>query len=100
MDSNTCYREHFVPLADGLRLYCREFGSRRGDAPTVLCLPGLTRNCRDFESLAQWLAATHRVLTPDLRGRGRSDRDPNWHNYQPLNYVASAAGGSRWGGPE
>jgi pimeloyl-ACP methyl ester carboxylesterase len=88
MENNACFSEHFVPLSDGLRMYCREYGSGHVDAPAVLCLPGLTRNCRDFESLAQWLAATHRVLTPDLRGRGRSDRDPNWHNYQPLNYVA------------
>ncbi len=88
MENNSCFSEHFVLLGDGLRMYCREYGSGHVDAPTVLCLPGLTRNCRDFESLANWLATTHRVLTPDLRGRGRSDHDPNWHNYQPLNYVA------------
>ena len=88
MENDSCFSEHFVLLSDGLRMYCREYGAGHVDAPAVLCLPGLTRNCRDFEALANWLATTHRVLTPDLRGRGRSDHDPNWHNYQPLNYVA------------
>ena len=33
----------------------------------VLCLPGLTRNCKDFEALARHLAPRHRVLTPARR---------------------------------
>jgi pimeloyl-ACP methyl ester carboxylesterase len=82
------YIEHFIPVSSGLRLYCREYGRVSLDkAPAVLCLPGLTRNCRDFENLARSLAAAHRVFTPDLRGRGRSDYDPTWQNYQPMTYV-------------
>lgn len=80
--------DHWIPLRDGLRMYCREFGSPQRSGPALLCLPGLTRNSRDFEPLAASLAARWRVLTPDLRGRGRSDRDPNWHQYQPMTYVA------------
>jgi pimeloyl-ACP methyl ester carboxylesterase len=53
----------------------------------VLCLPGLTRNSRDFEQLAGHLCAQRRVLTPDLRGRGRSDYDPNPLNYNPATYL-------------
>lgn len=84
--------EHRIALADGLRMYCRDYPALQPTGrPTVLCLPGLTRNCRDFESLAAMLAARHRVLTPDLRGRGGSDRDPEWRHYQPLNYVADVA---------
>ena len=84
--------EHRVPTQDGLSLYCREFlPPRPSSAPAVLCLPGLTRNSRDFAGLAEWLAGTHRVLTPDLRGRGRSDHDANWKNYQPLTYVGDIA---------
>ncbi len=80
--------EHQVPSSDGLSLYCREYLPRSpAPGPAVLCLPGLTRNSRDFESLARWLSGTHRVLTPDLRGRGRSGYDPNYRNYQPLTYV-------------
>ena len=56
--------------------------SSAGRVP-VLCLPGLTRNCRDFEATALRLRRTRRVLSPDLRGRGRSQYDPNWQNYHP-----------------
>lgn len=82
------YTEHRFESHDGLSLYYRSFGE--GD-DVVLCLPGLTRNCRDFEALAERLAARGwRVLTPDLRGRGESDRDPNWQQYLPPTYVRDA----------
>lgn len=88
MDESTAIVEHRVPTRDGLTLFCREYlPVQPSAAPTVLCLPGLTRNSRDFASLAEWLARTHRVLAPDLRGRGLSDHDPNWKNYQPMTYV-------------
>jgi pimeloyl-ACP methyl ester carboxylesterase len=91
MNQSSPFVEHYVTLRDGLRMYCREYGVARPGAPAVLCLPGLTRNCRDFAALAAALSQTHRVLTPDLRGRGRSDYDPQWRNYQPLTYVADVA---------
>ncbi len=56
----------------------------------MLCLPGLTRNSRDFEDLATYLSARRRVLTPDLRGRGLSEYDPEWRNYRPSTYVQDA----------
>ena len=79
-----------VMTGDGIGLHCRDYAGPpgAGKRPPVLCLPGLTRNCRDFEPLALHLAARHRVLTPDLRGRGRSDRDPDWHRYRLDVYVA------------
>ena len=88
MNDTSGFLEHFVTLRDGLRMYCREYGATHREGPAVLCLPGLTRNSRDFESLARGLSNQWRVLTPDLRGRGRSDYDPTWQNYQPLTYVA------------
>jgi pimeloyl-ACP methyl ester carboxylesterase len=53
-----------------------------GDAanPRVLvCVHGLTRCSRDFDFLAQALAADYRVVCPDVVGRGRSDwlRNPS-----------------------
>ena len=39
----------------------------------VICVHGLTRNCRDFDFLAQALAGDCRVVCPDIAGRGRSD---------------------------
>ena len=79
-----------VTTGDGIGLHCRDYPGPEaaGGRPPVLCLPGLTRNGRDFEPLALHLAARHRVLTPDLRGRGRSDRDPDWRRYRLDVYVA------------
>ncbi len=90
--SSPAFTEHFFQSGDGLDLYYRQFDARRSDAQklTVLCLPGLTRNSRDFESLAHDLAERCHVLTPDLRGRGRSAYDSNWENYNPTRYVEDA----------
>ncbi len=88
------YREQRFTSADGLELYCRIYdgpacaGVSAARAFTVLCLPGLTRNSRDFEDLAPHLAARHRVVCADLRGRGFSARDPQWRNYHPGTYLA------------
>lgn len=84
------WEEHRVALTDGIGLHCRDYPgpASAGVRPPVLCLPGLTRNCRDFEPLALHLVARHRVLTPDLRGRGRSDHDPDWRRYRLDVYVA------------
>lgn len=78
--------ENFYQSEDGLRLFYRDYGSECSGTP-VLCLPGLTRNSRDFEDLAKYLSPRRRVLCPDFRGRGFSDHDPNWKNYHPLTYV-------------
>jgi pimeloyl-ACP methyl ester carboxylesterase len=81
------YRESTYPSADGLALYYRDYPAKRASRFTIVCLPGLTRNSKDFEALAHRLAADYRVLSPDLRGRARSQWDPNWENYQPPTYV-------------
>ncbi|HJS88897.1 MAG TPA: alpha/beta hydrolase [Steroidobacteraceae bacterium] len=82
------FREQRWSSADGLELYCRVYETNAARALTVLCLPGLTRNSRDFEALAPHLAARYRVICPDLRGRGFSARDPQWQNYHPGTYLA------------
>jgi pimeloyl-ACP methyl ester carboxylesterase len=79
------YKERFVVAADGIRLYCRDYPNPSA-RPPVLCLPGLTRNSRDFSMLAGRLSATRRVICPDLRGRGNSEYDPDWRNYHPGRY--------------
>jgi pimeloyl-ACP methyl ester carboxylesterase len=72
---------------DALRLYCRIYPAQRVGGLSVICLPGLTRNSRDFTALAQHLSAEREVLTPDLRGRGRSAWDPDPSHYQLPTYV-------------
>ncbi len=74
---------------DGLSLYARDYAGAEGAARLpVICLHGLTRNSKDFEELSPLIAGTgRRVLVPDVRGRGRSDRDPNSANYVPNTYA-------------
>ena len=76
----------FFESHDGLKLYYRDFGAEQPGTP-VICLPGLTRNSRDFEDLANYLSDRRRVLTCDFRGRGFSEYDEHWENYHPPTYV-------------
>lgn len=73
--------------ADGLTLAARDYPGPV-DRPTILCLPGLTRNSRDYEALAERLAGQWRVVAVDFRGRGKSEyaRDPL--SYLPATYAA------------
>ena len=75
------YREHMVAAADGTPLHAREYGARTRLTP-VVCLPGLTRNAKDFETVAPRLAQHRSVVALDFRGRGLSGRaDPT--TYRP-----------------
>jgi pimeloyl-ACP methyl ester carboxylesterase len=57
-------------------------------ARPVVCLPGLTRNARDFHYLASYLShhpqRPRAVYCVDYRGRGGSQHDRDWHNYTPF----------------
>lgn len=75
------YREIRVHSSDGLLLHARDYGPLGTDPVPVVCLPGLTRNAKDFETIAGWLAQTRRVIAPDFRGRGQSG-----HAADPLTY--------------
>ena len=83
------FEERSVSTPDDLTLFARDYaavGAPRG-AP-VLCLHGLTRSSADFEIVAPRLATQgRRVIAPDIRGRGRSDRDPQPLRYRPDIYV-------------
>lgn len=73
--------------SDGLKLHARVYGQHREDALPVVCLAGLTRNAADFHDLALHLsrdaANPRQVIAFDYRGRGRSQYDRNWRNYDP-----------------
>lgn len=56
--------------------------------PRVLvCVHGLTRQGRDFDTLARALAAEYRVVCPDVVGRGRSDWLADPMGYQVPQYL-------------
>jgi len=47
----------------------------------VICVHGLTRNCRDFDFLAEALEINCRVICVDIVGRGQSDWLTNLEDY-------------------
>ncbi|MFM9847749.1 MAG: alpha/beta fold hydrolase [Hyphomicrobiaceae bacterium] len=80
------WRDVFYTSRDGLRLFARHYSAPAASRRPVVCIPGLTRNSRDFHALAMSLSdpanpQARDVYAVDLRGRGRSARDPNWQNY-------------------
>ena len=81
------FTEHRYSSGDGLNLYYRDYAGPANPAQTLLCLPGLTRNARDFDELADQLATKHRVLCADLRGRGKSDYAKDSSSYHPIEYL-------------
>jgi len=83
------YEDRYWTSSDGLSLHYRNYpGPENGKKLPVLCMHGLTRNARDFASLAEALAVTRRVIVPEMRGRGMSDYAPDSDTYTPLTYVA------------
>ena len=96
----TPYRSHRFRSADGrLDLFARDYPGGGPDARPLLLMHALTRNSADFEPLVEWLlpwaasgAASgagggYRLIVPDVRGRGRSDRDPEPAHYSPAVYA-------------
>ena len=56
---------------DGVSINIAEW---EGQGPPILCIHGITANCRCWDVMASVLAPEHRVIAMDLRGRGRSDK--------------------------
>ncbi len=51
-----------------------------GKGKTILCIHGLTANCRSWDLVASSLAPGHRVIAMDLRGRGLSGAPPSGYS--------------------
>jgi pimeloyl-ACP methyl ester carboxylesterase len=85
----SAFAQRWWTSRDGLNLFARDYaGAGEEERLPVICLHGLTRNSKDFEDIAPRIAAWgRRVIVPDVRGRGQSDRDPNPRNYQPKIYA-------------
>ncbi|WP_377847330.1 alpha/beta fold hydrolase [Bosea sp. UC22_33] len=85
MTPESGFTSRFVSASDGLKLHFRDYGPLAATALPVICLPGFARTAADFHELALALsqdeAKPRRVLALDYRGRGLSEYDKNWKNY-------------------
>lgn len=80
------YCDAQLAVRDGLKLHYRDYSGSR-DWPPLLCLHGLTRNCRDYSEFALRYSPPWRVIALDSRGRGASDFDPQPMRYNPVTYA-------------
>ena len=80
------YADRYFPVRDGLHLHYRDYPGA-ADRPPLLCLPGLTRNARDFAEFAERYSPSFRVIALDFRGRAASDYDPLPARYNPMTYA-------------
>ena len=80
------YRDAYFTVGDGLRLHYRDYPGPADRLP-LLCLPGLSRNARDFADFAERHSPQFRVIVLEFRGRGLSDYDPVPARYNPLTYA-------------
>jgi len=82
------WRDLYYASFDDLRLHVRHYPVAEARARPVVCLPGLTRNGRDFHYLASYLShhpqRPRAVYCVDYRGRGNSQYDSDWRNYTPF----------------
>ncbi|MGX5849867.1 alpha/beta fold hydrolase [Mesorhizobium sp. PL10] len=85
MPNHDGFSDFFYTAPDGLRLHARVYGETNSTAWPAVCLPGLTRNARDFHELALYLSQradnARKVIAFDYRGRGQSAYDPDIGHY-------------------
>lgn len=79
------FEDFFYQSTDGLKLHARIYGGELSGNLPIVCLPGLTRNARDFHEIALYLSreaeTPRKVIVFDYRGRGQSAYDPDWKKY-------------------
>jgi pimeloyl-ACP methyl ester carboxylesterase len=64
---------------DGIKI---QLAVWEGKGKQILCIHGITANCRFWDCLASALAPHHRVIAMDLRGRGLSDKPPTGYSIE------------------
>ncbi|WP_411035035.1 alpha/beta fold hydrolase [Shinella sp. BYT-45] len=83
----TDFISRFFPAPDGPQLHARDYGPASGGEGRLplVCLPGLSRNARDFHRFALFVSkdpvSPRRVVALDYRGRGLSAYDDDPANY-------------------
>jgi pimeloyl-ACP methyl ester carboxylesterase len=68
-----------IPKGNGINI---QLAIWEGDGKQILCVHGITANCRFWDCLASALAPNHRVIAIDLRGRGLSDKPPTGYSIE------------------
>ncbi len=77
----TDWQDVWYQSPDGVSLYARDYGSQDALLAPLICLPGLTRNSKEFHDLARLISGERRIIAADYRGRGRSHH-ADWQTYQ------------------
>jgi len=85
------YQDLYWTSTDGVKLHARDYPGDPAAVP-VVCLPGLTRNARDYAALAATLAPGRRVIAVDFRGRGESGQAKDPMSYVPATYADDVRG--------
>jgi pimeloyl-ACP methyl ester carboxylesterase len=62
---------------DGIKI---QLAIWEGNGKQILCIHGITANCRFWDCLASAVSPHHRVIAMDLRGRGLSDKPPKGYS--------------------
>ena len=81
------WTDRYLWTSDSVRLHYRDYRGGHASSPTLICLPGITRNLRDFEPFAARFAPRYRVITVSFRGRGESGYAATPLSYVPLTYL-------------
>ncbi|MEW9837572.1 alpha/beta fold hydrolase, partial [Mesorhizobium marinum] len=85
MTADSGFTDLYYSATDGLKLHAAVYGEGLRHTTPVVCLPGLSRNARDFHELALYLSRREerprKVVVFDYRGRGLSAYDRAWKNY-------------------
>lgn len=79
-------RERFIRNANGKRLFVVDWGDPHDPRTPILGLPGYSRNSKDFLHLAERVAP-RRTISFDYRGRGRSEYESDWRDYEPRSLI-------------
>lgn len=87
MSEEKSFQDIYWESDDGLKLHARDYPSNSGKTP-VVCIPGLTRNARDFDHLGAVFNGERQIIMVDLRGRGLSEYSNDSGTYNPKQYVS------------
>jgi pimeloyl-ACP methyl ester carboxylesterase len=64
---------------DGVKI---NVASWEGRGKTIICLHGITANCRSWDVMASALSPHHTLIAVDLRGRGLSDKPKSGYSLE------------------